>query len=1758
MVRLSGLKQKSLLFTLALVIWSFLFSTIAEAQPLPPINIAVTSRINNNYLTWNHNTQNPAGYVTNYAICRSTTYGATVQIATAAANATNFSDNTAGYSFDQEFYYTLRAISAGPLFSEPSEQVMRFLPTVGLTNANLATHTIVDIQYGSWKPYPGQWTDTIIYLRSTPDGGTNYTPNGDYVQRQIVRATRAVTLPVGGPYYFNVAIYAPDWLGVYGPANRRLVSYSSSRPFYVNPEVPYEDNASATFFNNSQNRVMAEPIENGVKAMLFKDDGGNHWRMRRQVSVISDVSRLDIPVLGNITPAKINAPCRVVFSGIPLNEITTTAARQVRVANRYGEELPCVVYNEIVSGASVTGFDVHFIANQDGTAPEFYWIYWGNPDADDPNYASTFFNNNLNTTSQFAVSPWFSRRIHRGGVETHSTADGARLIASPPSPIDNLSKEQLLAFTFPYFDHATTTVNVSTNGYISFVPHSEPGNSMAEFTGTNPQRFIAPLWCNLMENDSVPTDSGLFYQNIDNGNTRHHALFTWRANRYNATGEEYVVQAALYRKGDIALRYQTVNFGALTSPSISSDTPINIAPNHTAGISATDGTRWMTITDGTKNLEVTSLRDGSGNNVIHYFQSCHGWTTAPVADVTNSCAMTGLTCVGDYESRIFDGRSSAPTWSNIEYEITGGGAIDLYVRSSGTTTFPAWSVAAHRKGTDLTAGIGVITLTPNLTDRYVQYKLVFKKENIGDDPVLRRIGFGVGYIMIDNTTNQANGVDVSQGQTFLASMTYTNAFSGKLDTMVASLTFTPASSLQTWTRTSPLPLGVPTDESRTIDFSVTVATNSGNLDAFTVINGYVEAGSGSITLTSSSAITVSNYRVRKAAEMKIDFVDTPFERVNKGQGGLPVQVQVSNGSPYVPLIIDGASLSFSLGQYSITPEYGIDPLANGLYAAYFNTSNTNPPPFPAQQVATRIDNQVNFNWVTASPIPGVVTTDYFAVCWSGYVIPEFNENYTFYVNADDGTSLWVNGQLIINSWVSSASKRTSVTIPLNAGVPATILLETFERTGNARAELSWSSPSLAEEIIPSARLKPAYVLRGGQTMLLNFTVGIIDTSPSGVAYISATASGTNGWVPGLVTDSSNPSVIDSWIIQSPASLAIGLIQAPPIVYRGQANVPVEVEIINIGEADAQIASIPLFLSLGDYTDIIPGETMPVTITGGTSKFIKVLVSIQESTATGTADIDAEVSGIDANDGGDLDASGAALPAQWTILAEKILTYKDPSHLYPRTAFARPDSSTTDVHALAENLAPLKEYAIRFYDASGSEIISATTIAFSDPEGLLAAEYEIDSATPYGVYTIKITNSVNTYSPSQTSFRVVTTASVSASIVLPEKVSIGQNFAGVMTVNNSGGADALGMVPDPLTLTGPGTANILTGPNPAAPDITSNSLATITYTFLATGQGNYTVSAGASGFDASNDEPISAAYIDSNTCLIQTPALVSIAALTATPTFVSRYQRDIEVMVDLQNTGQADARITLADLRSPPNNNLTFGSATIASPTSLPAIVPGGSTATFTFRLTIGTAAPLGLASLTARIQYTDVNNPGPVTQVLNKILVFTVTAPNLLCYLNDTFTTLSYRYNAGTTVYAKASNLPADTNVRIRFYESNTPYTPTASGSGSMTPLNTGGTGIVSHPGYQIPIDTTSLNQWMVIVDDGDDAAVGPNIFARQFFYVYLPATYSISMNLGSSTCYAGDYVNAAVTVTNLSTWTTNIRQRLYTFNHTYAPDSAG
>jgi hypothetical protein len=135
-------------------------------------------------------------------------------------------------------------------------------------------------------------------------------------------------------------------------------------------------------------------------------------------------------------------------------------------------------------------------------------------------------------------------------------------------------------------------------------------------------------------------------------------------------------------------------------------------------------------------------------------------------------------------------------------------------------------------------------------------------------------------------------------------------------------------------------------------------------------------------------------------------------------------------------------------------------------SAAFTNANFNTPP-----TLTRIDTNINFNWGTGSPDPSISDTN-FTARWTGSVVPQFNETYAFYTTTDDGTRLWVNGQLLVNEWVDQGATEWSGAIALKAQQRYNIRMDYYQNGGDASATLAWSSPSTTQAIIPESQLYP--------------------------------------------------------------------------------------------------------------------------------------------------------------------------------------------------------------------------------------------------------------------------------------------------------------------------------------------------------------------------------------------------------------------------------------------------------------------------------------------------------------------------------------------------------------------------------------------------------------------------------------------------------------------------------------------------------------
>ncbi len=186
--------------------------------------------------------------------------------------------------------------------------------------------------------------------------------------------------------------------------------------------------------------------------------------------------------------------------------------------------------------------------------------------------------------------------------------------------------------------------------------------------------------------------------------------------------------------------------------------------------------------------------------------------------------------------------------------------------------------------------------------------------------------------------------------------------------------------------------------------------------------------------------------------------------------------QLADYGAYTVVVSDGAySVTSQVANLVVLPSGVALGNGTGLKAGYW-TAHTNTSPFTGNPTLVRTDPNVNFNWVAVSP-DAAITADYFTARWVGQVqaLSSGTDTYTFTTLSDDGVRLWVDGQLVVDSWIpQGATVPRTGTIDLTGTNKYDLVLEYFEAAGNASVRLYWSNPAtVGYSIVPQSQLYPA-------------------------------------------------------------------------------------------------------------------------------------------------------------------------------------------------------------------------------------------------------------------------------------------------------------------------------------------------------------------------------------------------------------------------------------------------------------------------------------------------------------------------------------------------------------------------------------------------------------------------------------------------------------------------------------------------------------
>ena len=286
------------------------------------------------------------------------------------------------------------------------------------------------------------------------------------------------------------------------------------------------------------------------------------------------------------------------------------------------------------------------------------------------------------------------------------------------------------------------------------------------------------------------------------------------------------------------------------------------------------------------------------------------------------------------------------------------------------------------------------------------------------------------------------------------------------------------------------------------------------------------------------------------------------------QNNCTVTVQATPGSGYT--VASPASASVVITSAG-------NATGTGLTGDYYNPSSTPLPPatfvenniFTATPKKSRTDAVIDTSW-SAGTLPPTISTTPLAIRWTGQVQPQYTETYYFTVKSDDGAKLWVNGQLIIDKWVSQSNTEWTGAIDLVGGLLYDIKLEYFFLSGSSQTHLNWYSNSQVKQVIPTNRLYP-----GSSTALPTvvspqvvygfvnrpFTFNVVATSSSSLATTYALGNNSGLLPPGLNLNAG------TGVISGTPTLAgdyqVAIVATNP---NGSGSSVLDIKILNTGNA----------------------------------------------------------------------------------------------------------------------------------------------------------------------------------------------------------------------------------------------------------------------------------------------------------------------------------------------------------------------------------------------------------------------------------------------------------------------------------------------------------------------------------------------------------------------------------------------------------------
>ena len=515
----------------------------------------------------------------------------------------------------------------------------------------------------------------------------------------------------------------------------------------------------------------------------------------------------------------------------------------------------------------------------------------------------------------------------------------------------------------------------------------------------------------------------------------------------------------------------------------------------------------------------------------------------------------------------------------------------------------------------------------------------------------------------------------------------------------------------------------------------------------------------------------------------------------------------------------------------------------------------------------------------------------------------------------------------------------------------------------------------------------AITIDGGANATFQLTFTESGTA-SGAFAVTAGAAGVDGNSNAAVTGA--PASSGTITVQAPAALRISSFTIPALIGRG-GTFTATLTVTNDGEAGATVVlpspDPPAKVVTGGANASTSTALTSGSIPGGGSRTFSWAYS-ETGIANGTLQLTTGATGKDANTGqtisatstasnvatvqagGALSVTGFTIPASLSrgqgFTAVMVVTNTGGSTVtgvvpapVPPTANATGGAAATTSTTFAPvSITAGANHTFTFNYTEGGT--ASGTLSFT------AHATGTDSASGNAVTAADVTT--NVAAVQQPAALAITAFTVQANL------SRGQAFQVSLTVQNSGEASALNVVPspNPPSLTRTGGADATTSSAPAAQTIAGGASATFTWSYAENGTGTGTLrfSTAATGTDANIGGSISSSLGNSNTANVVAPAALSVTSFTV-PAAVLRGGTFAANMV-VTNTGGAAAANVIPS-PNPPAVTPTGGAGASSTDTLSPVTIAGGASHTFTWTFTEN-GADVGTLVLSAAVNGQDANS----------------------------------------------------------------------------------------------------------------------------------------------------------------------------------------